>query len=107
MSRRVSGLLLVCGLVPSTIAVAAEPAQITELQKGMPATVAGLIARIVYCNHWSGEEPYDADRAKQIQNAVSELKCDSLSADEAVALKKYGQEPGVRRAITKAGDVYL
>lgn len=51
--------------------------------------VAELIDRIASCNHWLGEEPYDEDRAKEIDAAVGELRCDALEADEAKVLERY------------------
>lgn len=84
-----------------------KPDQVKELQKGMPGPVASLISRIVECNHWSGEEGYDAARRAEIKKALSELRCEDLEKDENVVLKQYGSNPAVRRSIRAAKDLYL
>jgi len=66
-----------------------------------------LIDRIISCNHWSGESPYDADRAKEINAALSELRCSRLKNDEAAILSKYGADSAVKRAISAAHEIYL
>ena len=84
-----------------------KPDQVKELQKGMPGPVASLISRTVECNHWSGEEGYDAARRAEIKKALSELRCEDLEKDENVVLKQYGSNPAVRRSIRAAKDLYL
>jgi len=78
-----------------------------ELKGNQPPAVAALIDRIINCNHWSGESPYDADRAKQISAALSELRCSQLKDDEAAILSKYQADAAVKRAISAAHEVYL
>jgi len=78
-----------------------------ELKKGQPKPVASLVDRIISCNHWLGEPPYDADRAKEISNAVSELRCKHLEADESAVLSAYGAKPNVKKAIDAAKQVFL
>src|SRR5215469_9289159 len=70
-----------------------------RLKQGMPAPVAEFIERAANCNHWAGEEPYDADRAKEISNALSELRCSHLDADQASLLKRYKGNAKVERAV--------
>ena len=89
------------------LAFGQEPSEVTKLQAGMPSPIAVLISRIVDCNHWQGEEPYDSERAAQIQKAIVELSCTSLGTDEKAALRSFGRMPGVRNAITAAKKVYL
>lgn len=71
-----------------------------------PKIVKALIDRIVDCNHWSGEEAYNADRAKEIEKAIDDLHCDRLEADEATVLKKYGNSAKVKKAVSDAHDLY-
>jgi hypothetical protein len=101
---RIIGAFLFLG-VPVIASGAPDPA--AELQKGMPGLVAGLISRIVDCNHWSGEEGYDAARRAEINRAFSELRCEDLEKDENVILEQYGSNPAVRRSIKAAKDLYL
>lgn len=39
---------------------------------GIPDDVVGFIERWQTCQHWSGEEPYDAERAEEIRDRVEE-----------------------------------
>ena len=39
--------------------------------RGMPADVQHFIVRWQDCVHWLGEEPYDADRRRQIEEAIA------------------------------------
>jgi hypothetical protein len=85
------------------LAVSDDP--LADLKNGQPKDVAALIDRIVECNHWSGEEPYDAERRKEIQDALADLKCDRLAADEARALKRHANNPTAIRAIKEAKEL--
>jgi hypothetical protein len=44
--------------------------------KGLPGDAVELIQRMDGCDHWSGEDGYDAERAKEISDALAKLKCD-------------------------------
>ena len=81
-----------------------DPIQV--LKKGQPADVILFIDRYVECNHWGGEEPYDAERRKEILIAVTRLRCLQLDADEKVLLKKYQSKPGVSKAIKQTRQMY-
>lgn len=100
-------ILIAIVLVGAAAIASAEPDQVQALQKGMPKPVAKLISRIVECNHWAGEEGYDAARRAEIRKAVSALRCEDLESDENEILKQYGSSPGVRRSIKAARDLYL
>jgi hypothetical protein len=56
------------------------------------------------CNHWTGEEPYDKARAREIARAVKQNKCDSLEGDEAAVRKRYPKDPKVIKALNDAQD---
>lgn len=103
MTQKIIIGILICLASYSAIADEDDPA--AELRKGQPPSVANLIDRIVGCNHWLGEEPYDADRAKEIRAAVNELRCDKLEKDTSVILKKYESNPKVKKAIEAAKDI--
>ena len=78
-----------------------------EIKKNQPRPVAALIDRIVGCNHWLGETPYDMDREKQISEAISSLRCNELKKDETAVLNKYRTNPKVKKAIDMAKDMVL
>ena len=69
------------------------------LQAGMPEDVAAFISRVVECNHWGGEEPYDKERREFIKNAVGKLRCSELENDEKYLNAKYRDKQRVLNAI--------
>jgi cytochrome c556 len=83
---------------------AASDDPLADLKKGQPKDVVELIDRLVGCNHWSGEEPYDAERRKEISDAMAELRCDRLEKDEAAALKRYAKRPDTITALQQAKE---
>jgi hypothetical protein len=96
-------------LVVILVATAAHSAEdpVASLKKGQPKVVADLIDRIVECNHWGGEEAYDAERREQIRSAVAKLRCDMLDADEEKLLATVGKEVRIRQAISAARKLFL
>ena len=97
-------VVLICLLCSfSVISVyAGYDEDIADIYKGMPKSVKLFIQRQIDCNHWSGEEPYDKARLKEINSAVAELKCDTLDKDKNNLIKKYKAKQGVIDAINKA-----
>jgi cytochrome c556 len=93
---------LACVTVPC---LAASDDPLADLKKSQPKDVAALIERLAGCNHWSGEEPYDAERRKEILDAMADLKCDRLAADEAKALKRHAKNPKAIRALKQAKEL--
>ncbi|MFN7390108.1 hypothetical protein, partial [Brevundimonas sp.] len=47
------------------------------------------LARQQQCQYWAGEEPYDAERASQIEEAVSRLRCATVEGDEATLRTRF------------------
>ena len=102
--------LHIAGVVFCLISCTANADQddpVAEIKKNQPRPVAALIDRIVGCNHWGGETPYDAERDKQINQAVSSLRCEDLKKDETAILNKYRTKPEVKKAIDMAKDIML
>ena len=83
---------------------AASDDPLASLKKGQTKDVVELIDRLSGCNHWSGEEPYDADRKKQISFAMAKLKCGRLAKDEAAALKRYAKKPNTINVLRQAKE---
>jgi hypothetical protein len=89
----------------ATVAAASEFAdvpEVWEITDGQPGDVAAFIERMVECNHWGGEEPYDKERAEQIRKAVENARCDSLESNEQALAQKYKGNNKVFEAIEKA-----
>jgi hypothetical protein len=104
------GLLFLLAFVASTVASANELGdlpQVKEITNGQPEDVARLIERIVECNHWGGEEPYDKERAEQIRKAVEKARCGSLDSDEQALERTYKGNKKVFEAIGKAKELVM
>ena len=100
MRRRYLVILLV---LCATYALASDD-PLTSLKKGQPKDVSELIDRLVGCNHWSGEEPYDAERKQEISSAMADLKCAQLAKDEAAARKRNSNKPDTIKALEQARE---
>jgi hypothetical protein len=99
------GFLPFFALVLSAAACANEVGNLPQVKKitnGQPKDVTEFIERLVECNHWAGEEPYDRERAEQIRKAVENARCDSLVSEEKVLQIKYKKIKKVLDAIRKA-----
>ena len=83
---------------------AASDDPLSSLKAGHPGDVKKLIDRLAGCTHWSGEEPYDAERKREISLAMKELRCDRLEKDEAAARKRYAKRPRVLKVLQQAKE---
>ena len=101
--RILSGVF--CTLALAGTAMAREVVDPVRLLKAdMPAPVVALIDRIVGCNHWAGEEPYDEQRRREINAAVASLRCQSLERDEQRILRRYRNDPRVSERLRHARE---
>lgn len=66
----------------------------TRVEKS-PQNVATFVERRAGCNHFSGEEPYDRERADEIAKALRQLRCKSLAQDERTLRRTYRKQPAV------------
>jgi hypothetical protein len=55
----------------------------------IPIDAQALINDAQGCQHFGGEDPYDAERARQINAAFRQLRCATLDARHRHILKKY------------------
>lgn len=74
-------------------------AALAAQQLSLPQDVDAFLARRAQCDHWAGEEPYDAPRASEIEAAVRMLRCDRLDADEAKIRLRYSGNEAVTKAL--------
>lgn len=82
----------------------ADDDPLASLKKGQPKDVSELVDCFVGCNHWSGEEPYDAERKREISSAISDLKCARVAKDEAAARQRYANKPATIKALQRARE---
>lgn len=68
-------------------------AQVLEIARRAPTSVQRFVERRTLCEHWAGEEPYDAPRAAAIATATRKLGCARLDADEAALRRRYQKRP--------------
>lgn len=67
-----------------------------------PLEVQSYIQRRAECNHWGGEDAYDAERSAQIETAMNGLKCSEIDDDKATLLQKYANDSRTTLAISAA-----
>ncbi len=96
--------LLATYFVTAHVDAAADP--VNAIKAGQPRDVAAYIDRYVACIHWGGEEPYDKERAAEINRAMKKLRCDRLDADELSLVKKHDGDAKVVDAIRRIKSLY-
>ena len=55
----------------------------------IPSDIADYLHRTLACGHFSGEEPYDAERKAFLEKTQKELRCNELPNDLNAIEKKY------------------
>jgi hypothetical protein len=70
-----------------------------------PLKVAKFIERRAGCNHFTGEEPYDPDRAAELDKAIRELRCARIDRDERALTRKYRDKPAILRLLKDTEDL--
>jgi hypothetical protein len=95
----------VAALFGVNVAMAATPyeRQMAGL-RDLPAEVQGFIDRRANCNHWFGEDGYDAQRKAHIQSALNELRCADLERDETALKRRYGRNQAVLNGLEMSKD---
>jgi hypothetical protein len=76
--------------------------RVMDLAMTLPTEVFDLAGRWALCGHWGGEEPYDAERRAQIDQAVEDLRCAALTADTTALKAKYADQPAIVAMLTRA-----
>ena len=79
-------------------------AQVAQAIETAPAPVRAFIQRRQGCNHWSGEEAYDQDRAKEIAAALRQLRCREIEADGTALRRRYVRQPEILDLLTRTVD---
>ena len=81
--------------------------EVKAIIAGLPNDLKSFISRTVACNHWSGEEPYDKERAEFIRKAVEKAECSKLEKDEDSLRSKYKANKKFNEAIQKSKDIAI
>lgn len=74
--------------------------------RGLPGDVQHFIANYEECEHWAGEEPYDAERRNEIAAAVEET-CRGIDAKLHDLTNRYRSSPDVAAALASYEKVGL
>lgn len=89
------------------------PKPLTEAQlkaypeaRGLPADVQQFIVRHNDCEHWAGEEPYDAPRRREIDRGIA-ASCRGLDASAVTLRKRYAKYPKIRAVLRNYETVGL
>src|SRR5207253_2731997 len=61
--------------------------------------VRDFLQRRTDCQHWAGEEGYDAARRAEISAAYVKLRCATLEADEAALKTRYSGNAAIQKAL--------
>lgn len=75
---------------------------LTSLAQQVPAGVFAWVQRRMACDHWGGEEPYDVERAAQIEAALSEARCDTLETDGQTLRRTHADDDAVLAILARA-----
>jgi hypothetical protein len=70
-----------------------------------PRKVAAFIERRAGCNHFLGEEPYDAERAAELKKAILELRCARIERDGLRLERTYRDRPDILRILKETEDL--
>lgn len=64
--------------------------------------ISELVERAEGCGHFAGEEPYDDARRAQIEAAVADLRCSSLSREAAFTRPRFEGSPEAQARLDRA-----
>jgi hypothetical protein len=86
--------------VPSSEATPLNAAQLAAYPeaRGLPADVQHFVVRRQDCEHWLGEEAYDAARGREIQGAVN-ASCSGADAEAARLRKRHKGDAKVNKTL--------
>jgi len=101
----IAARLMLTALLATAPGVAAAkqraPRPLTEAQlkaypeaRGLPADVQQFIVNHSDCEHWAGEEPYDAPRRREIERGIA-ASCKGLDASAVTLRKRYAKHPKI------------
>ena len=88
-----------------------DASEATAAMRAMPRDVRVLIDRRLGCNHWWGEpvdrksrDPAARGRARQIDEALRELRCDTVEREEVRLARRYARSPAILKALRETRD---
>ena len=93
-------------IILAAVALAAQGStdELRARVEAQPRSVRTFVERRAMCNHWLGEEPYDAERGREIERAVRSLRCQRLDVDEARLRRRYRDNETVSAILNETRD---
>ena len=82
---------------------ASEPAAASAAST-LPADMQAHAEHAELCEHFAGEEPYDADRRKQIEDAI-EANCTPLKAALPGLIAAHGADPALKPTLDRWAEL--
>jgi len=86
------------------VAQQGDEAALRARVEAQPPAVRDFIARRANCNHWGGEEPYDAGRRREIERAVRDLGCLTLRGEEIFLRRYFAGRPEILALLTETEE---
>lgn len=96
--------LMAAAMASATPAAPPVEQRVQRELKAVPIAVRDFLERRAGCNHWGGEEGYDAERAAQIAAAARKLRCRQIEADEKRIKRRYAKSRRVRWLLATTRD---
>jgi hypothetical protein len=84
---------------PAAPAEAAAPAA-----SALPADMQAAAENFEMCEHWAGEEPYDAGRRKEIEDGIT-ASCGPLKAALPGLKARYGSDPAMKTLLDQWSEL--
>jgi hypothetical protein len=100
-------LLLALALAAASPAIQADASLQAEVRARVarsPRDIRLFIERRANCNHFLGEEPYDRERAAELNKAIRELRCATVDRDERRLCQVYRRKAAVLRLLDDTED---
>jgi hypothetical protein len=89
-------LLLVANAFPSD--------EVRTRVESAPRKIAAFVTRRANCNHFLGEEPYDDERAAELEKTIRELRCKRIDRDERNLRRAYRGNSEVLQLLADTAD---
>ncbi len=89
---------------PATPSAAASEPAAASAASALPADMQAQAEHAELCEHFAGEEPYDADRRKQIETAI-EANCTPLKAALPALLAAHGADPALKPTLDRWAEL--
>jgi hypothetical protein len=84
--------LIWAALASALLQTATPSDSLSRRVESAPHGVASFIKRRANCNHFLGEEPYDRDRARELERTIVELRCSRIDDEERNLARTYKKQ---------------